>query len=564
MYGAELYRRLAAETGVDLVVARGRLAPAGLDAGALRGAPAPGRLGEDVRAAARADLAPRRRSERFPLMSLDGVLGAVWLPTDGWLDPSGPGPGAGRRRPRRAASRSASTRGSSGIGVRARPGHAASRSSTDGERSTIAAEVVVNAGGMFAPEIGRLAGVTVPIIPMAHQYLFTERDRGRPRRACPTMRDPDNLVYFREEVGGLCMGGYERDPAPWSLDGVPPDFNGRLLAPDWPRFEAIMDGRHPARARDRRRRRHPDDQRARGVHARTTSSSSARARSAGSSWPPGSAPTASPARAASASRWPSWIVDGEPELDLWKMDIRRFGGAVPEPGATPSPGRTRTTRPTTTSTTRTRSGRPAGRCASRPAYDAARRARRGLRREVGLGAPELVRAERGRRRRRRRAALEALRPRGWAGEHWSPAIGAEALATRHGGRPVRRVELRQDRGRRARARSPSSSACAPTTSTGRSARIAYTQMLNRRGGIECDFTVTRLADGPLPDRDRHGLRQPRPRLDPQAPAADDGDASAVARRDLGAGLLRAVGAAGARHPRSRSRGRRLGRRPSRT
>ena len=58
----------------------------------------------------------------------------------------------------------------------------------------------------------------------------------------PTMRDPDNLCYFREEVGGLCMGGYERNPAPWSLDGVPADFNGKLLAPDWPRFEEIMAG----------------------------------------------------------------------------------------------------------------------------------------------------------------------------------------------------------------------------------------------------------------------------------------------------------------------------------
>ena len=94
---------------------------------------------------------------------------------------------------------------------------------------------------MFAPEIGRLAGVTVPIIPMAHQYLFTEAIDGV-HPGLPQLRDPDNLVYFREEVGGLCMGGYERDPAPWSLDGVPADFNGKLLAPDWPRFEEIMAG----------------------------------------------------------------------------------------------------------------------------------------------------------------------------------------------------------------------------------------------------------------------------------------------------------------------------------
>src|SRR4029078_3813914 len=79
-----------------------------------------------------------------------------------------------------------------------------------GERETIEADVVVNAGGMFAPEIGRLAGVSIPIIPMAHQYLFTHALQGGVP-TLPTMRDPDRLCYFREEVGGLCMGGYERD-----------------------------------------------------------------------------------------------------------------------------------------------------------------------------------------------------------------------------------------------------------------------------------------------------------------------------------------------------------------
>ena len=86
-----------------------------------------------------------------------------------------------------------------------------------------------------------MVGVTVPIIPMAHQYLFTEPVEGV-HPGLPQLRDPDNLVYFREEVGGLCMGGYERDPAPWALDGIPPDFNGKLLAPDMARFEPIMEG----------------------------------------------------------------------------------------------------------------------------------------------------------------------------------------------------------------------------------------------------------------------------------------------------------------------------------
>src|SRR5207247_3642299 len=108
------------------------------------------------------------------------------------------------------------------------------------DKGAIETEIVVNAAGMFAAEVGRLAGVTVPIVPMAHEYLVT-RPAGLPLDL-PTMRDPSLLVYFRGESGGLVMGGYERHPAPWSLDGIPGDFNGKLLGEDWPRFEELMEG----------------------------------------------------------------------------------------------------------------------------------------------------------------------------------------------------------------------------------------------------------------------------------------------------------------------------------
>ncbi len=74
--------------------------------------------------------------------------------------------------------------------------------------------MVVNAGGMYAAEIGRLAGVRVPLVPMAHEYLVTQPFRDRDAGShLPTMRDPDLLIYFREDAGGLVMGGYERHPA---------------------------------------------------------------------------------------------------------------------------------------------------------------------------------------------------------------------------------------------------------------------------------------------------------------------------------------------------------------
>src|SRR5260370_14378391 len=137
----------------------------------------------------------------------------------------GLGEGAGRR----GAELFANTR-VTGIGVeRGRvPG-------VETEKGSIETGIVVNAGGMFAGELGRLAGVVVPVIPMEHEYLIT-RPAGVPLDV-PTMRDPSLLVYFRGESGGVVMGGYERHPAPWGLDGIPPDFNGRLLAEDWERFE---------------------------------------------------------------------------------------------------------------------------------------------------------------------------------------------------------------------------------------------------------------------------------------------------------------------------------------
>src|SRR2546423_2753780 len=101
---------------------------------------------------------------RFPLMSTDGVLGAAWLPTDGWLDPSGltRAMAAGARR--RGATLLPHTRVT---GLRVEHGRV---TAVETERGAIQTDVVVNAAGMAAPEVGRMAGVTIPLVPMAHQY----------------------------------------------------------------------------------------------------------------------------------------------------------------------------------------------------------------------------------------------------------------------------------------------------------------------------------------------------------------------------------------------------------
>jgi glycine cleavage system aminomethyltransferase T/glycine/D-amino acid oxidase-like deaminating enzyme len=487
MYGASLYRRLAAGTGVDV---------SWHEVGSLRLASTPERLEELRRQAGWAktfglplDLIDAREAqERFPLMSLNGVLGAVWLPTDGWLDPSG----LAQALAAGARSRGASIRQHTrvvGIGVE-RGRVTGVEVEHRGERTTIEADVVVNAGGMFAPEIGRMVGVTVPIIPMAHQYLFTHAIDGV-TPDLPTMRDPDNLCYFREEVGGLCMGGYERDPAPWSLDGVPPDFNHRLLEPDWPRFEAIMHGaihRVPAIADAGVTRM------INGPEAFTPDNEFILGESEvrGFFVAAGFCAHGIAGTGGIGQQMARWIVDGEPELDLWKMDIRRFGGQYRSQRLTLA--RTYENYATYYDIHYPNEERLAGRpLRLSPAY-----------REVAaLGAmfgeksmwerPNWFVLNEDGAGRSARSALEALRPRGWAGEHWSPAIGAEALATRRAAglydeSSFAKIEID---GPGALAFLQGLCANDIDRSVG---SVVYTQMLNRRGGIECDFTVTRLRE----------------------------------------------------------------------
>src|SRR5207253_3792122 len=100
-------------------------------------------------------------------------------------------------------------------------------------------DIVGAAAAMYTPELGRLVGVHVPIRPLGEQYLITEPFHP-PLEPLPTLRDPDKLVYFRTEVGGLVMGGYERNPAPWALDGIPDGFEAKLLPEEWDRMEELF------------------------------------------------------------------------------------------------------------------------------------------------------------------------------------------------------------------------------------------------------------------------------------------------------------------------------------
>ena len=481
MYGAGLYRRLATETGVD---------PSWHEVGSLRLASTPARFEELQRQASWAKtfglplelISAHEARDRFPLMATDGVLGAVWLPTDGWLDPSGLAMALAAGARQKGASIRTHTR-VVGIGVERGRVTGVEVELRDGSRETIAADVVVNAGGMFAPEIGRLAGVTVPIIPMAHQYLFTEAIDGVDA-GLPQLRDPDNLVYFREEVGGLCMGGYERNPAPWSLDGVPPDFNGKLLAPDWPRFEEIMAGavrRVPAIA---------DAGVSRiinGPEGFTPDNEFILGESeVGGFFVAAGFSAHGIAGAGGIGRQvASWIVDGQPELDVWKMDIRRFGPAYRSQGYTLArsienyatyydihyPNEER------------QSARP---LRMAPTYDQLSALGAEFGEKSGWERPNWFETNAA-------AGDEALRPRGWAGQHWSPAIGAEAMATR-----TTAGLFDESSFAKLEIAGPGALGFLERVCANRIDRpvgsIVYSQLLDPRGGIQADLTVTRTAE----------------------------------------------------------------------
>ena len=385
------------------------------------------------------------------------------------------------------------------------------------EKGDIDCEVVVNAGGMYAAEIGRMAGVRVPVVPMSHEYLVTQPFRERdPDNPLPTLRDPDLLIYYREEGGGLVMGGYERPSAPAflpdgdaGLDAIPPDFNGRLLEEDWDRLGEIVEN-------SRRRVPVMDEitvtKLINGPEGFTPDNEFCLGETSvdGLFVAAGFCAHGLAGAGGVGRVMAEWIAEGEPSMDLWEMDVRRFGAHYRSPAYTVK--RIRETYETYYDIRypgHERAGRPAA--ARVGGEHVAPRALRRVRREVGLGAGELVRRQRGR---RRRVAAPAR-------------LGRAALVARD-----RRGAPRDARARGAFDESSFSKMeiagpgaaefleglCDNHVARG-VGQITYTQMLNRRGGIECDFTVARLARGAVLDRHGHRVRQPRPGVDPPPPAA---------------------------------------------
>ncbi|TKC92592.1 FAD-dependent oxidoreductase [Trinickia terrae] len=324
-YSTRLYAELEADTG---------LATGWKQCGSLSVARTSERMTQLKRTAAVARaygvecevIGAREAGELWPVMRTDDLLGAVWLPGDGKANPTDLTQALARGARRRGArivenvrvtgiatGRTSAGRKAAGVAWRTKAG----------EAGTIGADIVVNCGGQWAKAIGHLAGVTVPLHSAEHYYIVTEKIPGV-HPDLPVMRDPDGYIYFKEEVGGLVMGGFEPNAKPWGMSGIPENFEFQLLPDDWDQFEILMRNaliRVPALETAQVRQFYngpesftPDNNFILGeapelknfyVGAGFNSAGIASAGGAGMALA-------------------EWIMAGEPTVDLWPVDIRRF------------------------------------------------------------------------------------------------------------------------------------------------------------------------------------------------------------------------------------------------
>lgn len=268
-------------------------------------------------------VSPARAQELFPLMTTERVLAAAFLPTDGYIDP--------------ASVTQAIARGARSRGARIREHTKVESMTVDGRRVTgvhtatgdvIECELVVNAAGMWALELGRMVGARVPAVAVEHQYMLSGPiDGWTPVElaALPTMRDPDHLVYYKPDGPGLLVGGYEPDTIPFGADadGVPDPFRRKLLDPEYDRFAPLA---------ERAAMRTPVLEQA-GIR---TLLNGPIPYSADADFVMGRAPELDnffvasgflygiAAGGGAGKMMAEWILDGRPSLDLWPLDVRRF------------------------------------------------------------------------------------------------------------------------------------------------------------------------------------------------------------------------------------------------
>ena len=316
-YGIELYSTLEAETG---------LATGWKQCGSVNVAKTPERMQTFRKQAAMARrfgvdvdiISPQQAGELFPILRTDDLQGALWIPGDGKANPADL---------TMSLAKGARNRGVKIIENIEVTGILAENGCVTGVRTAqgdVRCEKLVNCAGQWSRQLGRLAGVNVPLYSAEHFYIVTDIIPGV-HPLLPVMRDPDGFIYYKEEVGGLVMGGFEPKAKPWKMDPIPPTFQFQLLDEDWDQFEILMNN---------------------AIH-RTPCLETAPVKmllNGPESFTPdgnfilGETPelrnffvcagfnSAGIANSGGAGRLiAEWIVEGAAQSDLWDVDIRRFG-----------------------------------------------------------------------------------------------------------------------------------------------------------------------------------------------------------------------------------------------
>nr|WP_316652510.1 FAD-dependent oxidoreductase [uncultured Gellertiella sp.] len=474
-YSVDLYKKLEAETGLGTGWKMN---------GGLRLACNEERWTEVRRQATTAQsfglemqlLTPKEAQELWPLMTIDDLIGAAFLPTDGQANPSDITQALARGARMAGATIFEDTEV---LDLEIDRGRIRAVLT---DRGRIECEKVVVCAGQWTRTFAARFGVNVPLVSVEHQYMVTEAF-GVPSNL-PTLRDPDRLTYYKEEVGGLVMGGYEPNPIPWAMDGIPKDFHYTLLSSNFDHFEQIMElslGRVPALQTA-------------GIKQLINGPESF---TPDGNFILGEAPElknffvgagfnafgiASGGGAGMALA--EWVARGEPPYDLWPVDIRRFG----RPHFDTDWVRTRTLEAYGKHYTLAfpfeehHSGRP---CRKSPLYDRLKAQGACFGEKLGWERPNWF------------ADLAAgEKPEdiySYQRQNWFAAVGREHRAVREDAVLFDQTSFAKFvlKGRDAEAALSWIAANDVAKPVG---ALIYTQMLNDKGGIECDLTVARVAE----------------------------------------------------------------------
>ncbi len=316
-YGADLYSRLEEETGQPTGYRR---------PGSIRVAKTEARRSEFNRSMGMAksfgiemyEISLDEAKKRFPVMQTDDLVAAWFQPNDGFTNPEDTTQALAK------GARAGGTRIVEGIRV---TGIKVERGAVTGvhtDQGDISCEYLVNCGGMWGREIGKMVGVSIPLLAAEHMHVATKPIEGV-YKDMPYLRDMDGYIYIREEMGGLLMGGFEPLAKPWGMKGIPENFAYTRLQEDWDQMELFL---------EKAIERVPAFENAEITSLTTVPESF----TPDTTYMLGEAPglknffvaagmnsVGITSAGGAGKALAQWIAQGYPEEDLWSVDIRRFG-----------------------------------------------------------------------------------------------------------------------------------------------------------------------------------------------------------------------------------------------